>query len=85
MKLGNDRTVDGGVQALALDAVLRLDTWLAERMSREKDAAWRAHYADSRSAIRRMQDDPSSLDDMPLPRPPPGSPIGSTIASPSGR
>jgi hypothetical protein len=82
MKLGNDRTVDGDVQALALDAVLRLDTWLAERVSREKDAAWRAHYADSRSAIRRMQDDPSSLDDMPLPRPPPGSPIGSTIASP---
>jgi hypothetical protein len=78
MHLGNDRTIDGDVQALALDAVLRLDQWLAERASREKDTAWRAHYGDARVTIRRMQDNPSTIDDIPLPKPPPGAPIGNS-------
>ena len=78
MHLGNDRAIDGDVQALALDAVLRLDQWLAERASREKDAAWRAHYGDARITIRRMQDDPSTVDDVPRPKPPPGAPIGTS-------
>ncbi len=79
MRLGIDRAIDGDVQALALDAVLRLDQWLAERASREKDAAWRAHYGDARFTIRRMQDDPSTVDDIPRPKPPPGAPIGTSI------
>lgn len=79
MRLGNDRTIDGDVQALALDAVLRLDQWLEDRASREKNAVWRAHYGDARVAIRRMQDDPSTVDDIPQLNPPPGAPIGTSL------
>jgi hypothetical protein len=76
MLLGNDREADIDARAQALDRVDALDRWLAPRADRESDAAWRAHYAHARLQIARMRDDPSSLEQIVPPEPPPGSPIG---------
>lgn len=76
MMLAVDDTADGGVRALALDAVTRLDDWLATRTTSESDHAWRAHDAFARFLIRRMQDDPASVQQIEPVKVPPGEPIG---------
>ena len=78
MLLGNDVDAAGQVKAQALDAVDRLDRWLARRTGTETDAEWRAHDAYARLQIERMREDPSSLQRIAPVEPPPGSPIGTT-------
>ena len=76
MQLAVSNAVDRGVQALALAGVDRLDDRLAERSARAPDDSWRAHYEQARFAIRGMHEDPAGVAGLPLPEPPPGSPIG---------
>jgi hypothetical protein len=78
MILGNDVKADNQVKAQALEAVERLDRWLADRARAETDVEWRAHYAHARLRIERMRDDPSSLQQVAPVEPPPGSPIGAS-------
>ena len=66
---------DGDVRALALDAVLDLERWLARQSSR--DPVRRAHYAFAGFEIERLKHDPSQIEFVIPVSPPPGSPIGS--------
>ena len=66
------------VRAVALDAVNRLDEWLAQRATQERAAEWRAHYGFARFRIERMRSDPGSVAEIPPVVVPPGEPIGST-------
>ncbi|MFP6815916.1 MAG: zinc-dependent metalloprotease [Pseudomonadales bacterium] len=64
------------VRAIALDAVNRLDNWLAQQTSSERATAWRAHYGFARLRIEQMRSDPSSLEQIAPVTVPPGEPIG---------
>jgi hypothetical protein len=79
MMLALNNDVDGQVRAIALDAVDRLDEWLAARVSGENDAAWRAHYRFARFRIEQMRNDPSSIEQAKPVTVPPGEPIGTTL------
>ena len=76
MLLSTNQEADAQVRAIALDAVQELDNWLAIRIARESDREWRAHYRLARHQIKRMFDDPTSLESLVPVVPPPGSPIG---------
>lgn len=64
------------VRAIALDAVNRLDNWLAQQTSSARATAWRAHYGFARLRIEQMRSDPSSLEQIAPVTVPPGEPIG---------
>ena len=76
MQLSVAANANADVRALALDAVSGLDNWLSGRVPDESDAVWRAHYAQARQQIRRMLDDPASVENVTPLTPPPGDPIG---------
>jgi len=76
MQLSVAANANADVRALALDAVSGLDDWLSGRVADERDAVWRAHYAQARQQIRRMLDDPASVESVTPLTPPPGDPIG---------
>jgi len=74
LRLAFDPAVDGDVRAQSLSAIREFERWLSRRDPR--DPAWSAHYAFARSEIERLTSDPASLDTLPVPIIPPGSPIG---------
>ena len=74
LRLGGDAAVDPDARAVALDAVLRLDDWLAGRSATGR--AQRAHYAQARLEIDRWRRDPASVGPFVPVDVPPGSPIG---------
>jgi len=78
MMLAVNEEADGQARAIALDAVNRLDAWLAPRATSENDAAWRAHYGFGRFRIEQMRNDPSSIEQIQPVTVPPGEPIGSS-------
>ena len=79
MMLAVNEDADGQARAIALDAVNRVDAWLAPRASGENDTVWRAHYAFGRFRIEQMRNDPGSIGQIQPVTVPPGEPIGSTL------
>ncbi len=76
LALAFNAQADIDVRARALAAVQDLDRWLARRAPR--DTALRSHYAFAQHEIRRLLDDPASIESIAPAAVPPGSPIGST-------
>jgi hypothetical protein len=79
MVLASNKDSDVQVRAIALDAVNRLDNWLAPRTANENNSKWRAHYGFARHRIERMREDPASIEQIQPVTVPPGSPIGTTL------
>jgi len=79
MMLMVNRNADSQVRAIALDAINRLDAWLAPRVASESNSAWRAHYSFARFRIEQMRNDPSSIEQIAPVTVPPGEPIGTTL------
>lgn len=79
MMLAVNEGADGQARAIALDAVNRLEAWLASWTASEIDTAWRAHYAFGRFRIEQMRNDPASIEQIQPVTVPPGEPIGSTL------
>ena len=79
MALAVDYSADAQVRAITLDAVERLDDWLAARIAGENQNDWRAHYRFGRFEIDRMRRDPASIAPAEAVKVPPGEPIGSTL------
>jgi len=79
LALAVNETADSQARSIALDAINRLDIWLAPRATSENDSAWRAHYGFGRFRIRQMQDDPASIEQIQPVTVPPGEPIGATL------
>ena len=73
--------VDEQVRAIAFDRISELDNWLATRIAREGARRWRAHYRFARHRIRRMLEDPASLETLVPVSPPPGSPVGDSVTN----
>jgi Met-zincin/Domain of unknown function (DUF5117) len=73
--------VDEQVRAIAFDRISELDNWLATRIAREGARRWRAHYRFARHRIRRMLEDPASLEQLVPVSPPPGSPVGDSVTN----
>ena len=78
MRLAIDGEADTQVRAIALDAVARLDDWLARQAGSERATAWRAHYGFARFRIEQMRSDPASIEQTVPVTVPPGEPIGTT-------
>jgi hypothetical protein len=76
MLLSINQEADEQVRAIAFDRISELDKWLSTRLARETRRRWRAHYRFARHQIRRMLEDPASLDTLVPVTPPPGSPVG---------
>ena len=76
MLLSVNQEADAQVRAIAFDAINELDSWLSTRLARENSRQWRAHYRLARHQIRRMLEDPASLEKLVPVTPPPGPPIG---------
>ena len=81
MLLSTNPEVDEQVRAIAFDRISELDNWLATRIAREGARRWRAHYRFARHRIRRMLEDPASLETLVPVSPPPGSPVGDSVTS----
>jgi len=79
MLLSINPEADEQVRAIAFDRISELDSWLATRLAREGARRWRAHYRLARHQIRRMLEDPASLETLVPVKPPPGSPVGDFI------
>ena len=79
MMLAVNESADGQARAIALDAVNRLEAWLASWIASEINTAWRAHYAFGRFRIEQMRNDPASIEQIQPVTVPPGEPIGSTL------
>ena len=79
MALAVDRSADAQVRAIALDAIERLDDWLAGRIATENQNDWRAHFRLGRFEIDRLRRDPSSIGEAEAVIVPPGEPIGTTL------
>ncbi len=79
MLLSINREADEQVRAIAFDRISELDSWLATRLAREGARRWRAHYRLARHQIKRMLEDPASLETLVPVKPPPGSPVGDFI------
>ncbi len=62
MLLTNNHEAATQVRAIALDAVNRLDDWLAQQTNSERATAWRSHYGFARLQIEQMRRDPASLE-----------------------
>jgi hypothetical protein len=78
LRLTQNEEVEPQVRAVARLTVHDLHDWLSRRLSREKDANWRAHYLGAHSLLASYFRDPAAVV---LPAPlsaPPGSPIGNT-------
>ena len=75
LHLAHHVDADPQVRALALDSINGLASWLDARGARDSDAGWRAHYGFLADTIRRVQQDPASLESLAPTVPPPGSPI----------
>jgi hypothetical protein len=76
MLLSVNPEVDEQVRAIAFDRIIELDSWLSTRLARETTRRWRSHYRLARHQIRRMLEDPASLETLLPVTPPPGSPVG---------
>ena len=76
MLLSVNPEVDEQVRAIAFDRITELDSWLSARIAREPTRRWRSHYRLARHQIRRMLEDPASLESLVPVAPPPGSPVG---------
>ena len=76
MMLTVNESADGQARAIALDAVNRLDEWLARRANAENDTSWRAHYTFGRFRIEQMWNDPGLIEQIEPVAVPPGEPIG---------
>ncbi len=81
MLLSINPEVDEQVRAIAFDRISELDNWLATRIAREGARRWRAHYRFARHRIRRMLEDPASLETLVPVSPPPGSPVGDSVTN----
>ena len=79
MMLAVDAAAEPQARAMALDAINRLDEWLAPRTASESDPAWRAHYGYGRFRIEQLRRDPASVDQIERVTVPPGEPIGSSL------
>jgi hypothetical protein len=79
LRLSADAAALPDVRAMALESVNTLDNWMTTRLQRETDSVWRAHYTLAQQTIRQAREDPSSLEKLPPPVVPPGSPVGSTV------
>jgi hypothetical protein len=79
MMLAVDAAAEPQARAIALDAINRLDEWLAPRTASESDPAWRAHYGYGRFRIEQLRRDPASVDQIERVTVPPGEPIGSSL------
>ncbi len=79
MVLASNKDSDVQVRAIALDAVNRLDNWLAPRTVNENDSKWRAHYGYARYLVEQMRNDPSTIEQIEPVTVPPGQPIGTTL------
>ncbi len=79
MLLSINPEVDEQVRAIAFDRINELDNWLSARLARETRRRWRAHYRFARHQIRRMLEDPASLETLVPVTPPPGSPVGDFV------
>lgn len=75
LHLAHDAEADAQVRALALDAIDRLDDWLAARPAGDPDAGWLAHRAYLAATIARVENDPAALEQLAPSEAPPGSPI----------
>ena len=78
MRLAVDKEADTQVRAIALDALTRLDDWLARQAGSERESAWRAHNGFARFSIGQMRTDPASIEQLLPVTVPPGEPIGTT-------
>ncbi len=76
MLLSINEEADEQVRAIAFDRVNQLDNWLSEQLAVVTTRRWRSHYSLSRHRIKRLREDPASLDTLVPVTPPPGSPIG---------
>ena len=79
MLLAINKETDAQVRAIALDAVTKLDRWLALRVASERVSPWRAHYGYARYQIEQMRTDPASIEQTVPVTAPPGEPIGTTL------
>lgn len=75
LALSFDHAAEPQVRAIALDGVRQIERIVTR--SGPKDRTTRAHYGFAAEQIRLVLDDPSRLESIRLPSPPPGSPIGS--------
>ena len=76
MLLAINKEADTQVRAIALDAVNRIDNWLAILVKNPIDNRWRAHYGFGRYQIEQMRNDPASIEATEPVVTPPGEPIG---------
>ena len=76
MLLSINEEADEQVRAIAFDRINQLDNWLSEQLAVVTTRRWRSHYSLSRHRIKRLREDPASLDTLVPVTPPPGSPIG---------
>ena len=76
MLLAINKEADTQVRAIALDAVNRIDNWLAILAKNPIDNRWRAHYGFGRYQIEQMRNDPASIEATEPVVTPPGEPIG---------
>jgi hypothetical protein len=79
MTLAVNEDADPQVRAISLDAINRLDAWLAPRATSENDPLWRAHFGFGRFRIEQMRNDPSSVEQIKPVTVPPGEPIGESL------
>jgi hypothetical protein len=79
MILATNKEADTQARAIALDAVNRLDSWLAQRAGSENNSQWRAHYSFAIFRIEQMRNDPSAIEQYVPVTVPPGEPIGTTL------
>jgi hypothetical protein len=79
LMLAMNGKADMQVRAITLDAIERLDAWLADRISNQSDNNWRAHYRFARFSIERMRTDPASIKQLAPVSAPPGAPIGTSL------
>jgi len=76
MLLSINEEADEQVRAIAFDRINQLDNWLSEQLAVVTTRRWRSHFSLSRHRIKRLREDPASLDTLVPVTPPPGSPIG---------
>ena len=79
MRLVVNGEIDAQVRALALNAVIDLESWMYGRLPSEGDSNWRAHYAFALLQLERMREDPASIELIEPVTTPPGEPIGTTL------
>jgi hypothetical protein len=79
LRLAMSEQAEDSVRATSMATLEDLQAWLAKKLPREKDPAWRAQFLATHRLLGQFQQDPATLKLPAAPRPPPGSPIGSVV------